>query len=77
MIILFKNSVHPEDIAGVEENINNCLKQRVPYKYFFRVITDDKKIKNISGEGNLMLDADGNPISLIGVCFDCGIKKIE
>lgn len=74
----FKECLHLDDIAIVENEIKNAIDEIRPYDIIYRVIWKNKEIKYIKAKALISKDKKGKNIKMIGVCFDITeIKKAE
>lgn len=65
----FRSRVHPEDLAMLENQVNNCIKNGIPFVYWFRIKSKIKPDgwKYIKGKGRVIRDASNKPIIMTGV----------
>ena len=72
---LFKQSLHPEDIAVVESAIEKSRENKTEYRCEFRVQWPDHSIHWILGKGHYIYDEQGQPIRMLGVVQDITSRK--
>jgi len=75
---IFFDHVHPED----KEYISECVKKSIAEKKFsnnfiHRIITSKGTIKTVQFLGEIILDAHGEVIEMIGACQDLTEQKME
>ena len=68
--------LHPEDREEVETALNNSQTYGGDYESEFRVIHSDGTINWIATRGKTYLDADGKPLSMMGIVREVTEKKI-
>ena len=71
----FINAVHPEDRQMVEHAIRECFDFGKPYFVEHRVIWPDGRIRWVSEHGDVVRDADGNPVKMLGLVQDIDSRK--
>lgn len=67
---LFRERVHPEDIDGLEANVEHAKLSRIRHSYRFRVLWPDGSTHHVQGCGFFSYDAQGNPEWMTGVITD-------
>lgn len=67
---MFRQRIHPDDLADVDAAINRALASRGDYKLRFRVCLDDGTIRYVCGSGRVELGADRHPIGINGAVVD-------
>ncbi|WOD39825.1 PAS domain-containing protein [Nodosilinea sp. E11] len=67
---IWANSVHPDDRAATETLLHQAILGQAIYDPEFRVIHGDGSIHHIKAHGMVVLDAEGNPKSMIGINLD-------
>lgn len=69
--------IHPDDFEQVWAHISQTLKDKMNFNFDFRIIRySDKAERWIMGLGEIVYDADGNPVSVMGTIQDITEKKI-
>jgi PAS domain S-box-containing protein len=66
----FKRLVHPDDLAGLLAEVDRCRQERRRFQYSFRIVWPDGSVHWMSTQGTVSLDAQGNPVRLLGVTWD-------
>jgi PAS domain S-box-containing protein len=66
----FRELIHPEDRERVVQTIFHAVRQRAVLNCEFRVVWPDRSVHWILSKGKVLLDADGEPSRMIGVCMD-------
>jgi PAS domain S-box-containing protein len=69
------NLIHPDDQPAMQAWINACASGDEPEALEFRCVWPDGTIRYISGQGKLMLDADGKPSHMAGTGQDITARK--
>ncbi|PQA56905.1 PAS domain-containing hybrid sensor histidine kinase/response regulator [Siphonobacter curvatus] len=72
---LFLSHIHPEDQEPITSQLNQTIKQRVPYDEQFRIVREDGQVRWMSGYGKVTPEHDGVPVQLSGVMFDITDRK--
>lgn len=63
-------TVHPDDLAQAEMQINEAIKGQKELKTEYRVIWPDGTIRNLIGMGKTIQDSSGKPIKMVGANWD-------
>jgi|SRR6185436_13537691 len=71
----FLNFIHNDDRQHVSELINQCLKDKKPFYYEARIITENKKEKAIYAEGKALLNDRNEVIKMFGITQDITKRK--
>lgn len=67
----FRERVHPDDIARVEDELRSNLAGRLTEtRCDHRVRLPDGTVKMIEGRGHIIRDANGRAIRVVGTCLD-------
>lgn len=72
----FIKRVHPDDQEIVEAAQNQTLHHQAEYNAEYRIILDDGTLRWVNSRGNVMRDAQGNPLLMTGVTMDVTARKI-
>jgi PAS domain S-box-containing protein len=72
---VWRNSVHPEDIAKAEGDLNRALATQVDYESEYRIALPDGSIRWILGRGRALYDNQGEPVRMAGVILDISDRK--
>lgn len=62
--------VHPEDRKRVRRHIGAALRDRQPFLLDERIVRPDGTISILSSQGDVIVDDEGSPIRMVGVCHD-------
>ena len=73
----FVQLIYPEDRAAMQAWINACMAGEHPGELEFRAVHADGTVRVISGRGELVRDADGRPIRMVGTAQDITARKHE
>jgi PAS domain S-box-containing protein len=71
----FLSIIHPDDRANVEEIIKDSAANKSFKSYYHRIIMPDGQIKTIYARGEIITDASGNVIKMIGTGQDVTDQK--
>ena len=66
----FMEMVHPEDRARVKDAVRACLEDGEDFDIEHRVILHQGKTRWIHEAGNVIRDADGKPVRMLGIVQD-------
>lgn len=66
----FKDLLNPDDIASMENAIQNALEGISPYNTVYRVICKNKDTRYIKARALVSKDLNGKALKMTGVCFD-------
>lgn len=72
----FIKRVHPDDLAIVETAQNQTLHHQAEYNAEYRIILDQGAIRWVNSRGNVLRDAQGNPLVMTGVTMDITARKL-
>ncbi|MDP2434106.1 MAG: PAS domain S-box protein [Pseudomonadota bacterium] len=73
----FIQLIHPDDRVAMRVWIEACINGEPPDDLEFRVVHPDGAVRIISGRGELVRDADGRPIRVLGTAQDITNHKQE
>ena len=74
----FLERVHPDDRAAVTAAVNTALRERAPYRIDHRIVCPDGNQRIVQEQGEVIVDADGTPVRMIGTVQDItDIKRTE
>lgn len=71
----FKEILHPEDSAGIEEVIHKAIHHLNQQNIVFRIQITNQHIKHIRGNIKLLYNKKNEPSKLTGVCIDITRQK--
>ena len=71
----FFNTLHNEDLARVKKLIETSIDAGEEYQAEFRVIWPDGSVHSLLGQGNILLDTEGQASNLIGIVMDITERK--
>jgi PAS domain S-box-containing protein len=66
----FLSLVHPEDRDLARSVVEQALRDRRPFLFDHRVIRPDGIVRTLQGRGEVIVDADGEPVRMIGTGQD-------
>lgn len=72
----FIKRVHPDDRTIVETAQNQTLHHQAEYNAEYRITLDDGAIRWVNSRGNVLRDAQGNPLLMTGVTMDVTARKL-
>lgn len=72
----FIGALHPDDVAVVTEKLEESVKFGSYYDVEHRVVWPDGSIKWIQEKGNIIRDAEGKPLRMLGIAIDIDHVKI-
>ena len=67
---------HPEDRQMVQDEVARALEEQKPFDFYYRIILDNGKQKNLHAKGTLLFDEAGKALSLVGTVQDVTQEKI-
>ena len=68
--------VHPEDRQRVSNAINACLQDHVDFNIEFRCVWPNGMVRWLQERGDVVRDADGKPLNMLGVVQDITERKL-
>lgn len=71
----FLDRVHPEDRASVREAITQAYRDHQPFDFDHRIVLPSGAIRIIHAQGKVILDAAGQPQTMIGTGHDITAQK--
>ena len=72
---LFRRGIHPDDIAGLEDILQQALRGDRVYECAHRVIWPDGSEHHIHGRGEVLFDDAGQAVRMIGTVQDVTERK--
>jgi PAS domain S-box-containing protein len=71
----WRQASHSEDVLRIETQLDAAVQDRRPLDLEFRVLRPDGEVRWRQLLGNVLLDHDGNPLCLTGICLDISSRK--
>jgi PAS domain S-box-containing protein len=71
----FRRYVHPDDRMGVQQTIDDALKNRSPYAAEFRVLRADGTLRWVAAKGQFYYSSAGEPKRMLGINWDITERK--
>lgn len=71
----FAQLIHPDDQAHVSAAIRQTLEQKTAYEIEFRAIQPDETVRWLSTSGGVVVNAQGEPIRMLGATRDITERK--
>jgi len=68
-------TVHPEDIAKANEDVQSALRGETKFDTEFRIVWSDKSIRYIKGDAIVVRDDSDKPLRMIGTYLDITARK--
>jgi PAS domain S-box-containing protein len=72
---IFKQALHPEDCARIEDITGQALLNRSGYKLEHRVLLPDGTERIVHEQAELIFDVDGKPLRVVGTVQDITERK--
>lgn len=73
---VFTLSVHPDDLARVQESAGRCMRGESPtFHAEFRIVLPDRSLRWIEAIGDVERNADGEPVRFVGVNIDVTSRR--
>jgi PAS domain S-box-containing protein len=66
----YQRDIHPEDRQHVVATVQRTLENRGGHELAYRIVRPDGEVRWLQAHGHLVLDEQGNPERLVGVCRD-------
>jgi PAS domain S-box-containing protein len=66
----FAGRIHPEDLPGVDAEVERCLAERDRFQQEFRVVWPDGSIHWVMGRGEFTFSGDGTALRMRGVVVE-------
>ena len=67
--------VYPDDRGLVRKAIETALHDLKPFAFEERILRPDGTIRTLQSQGEVVLDEDGRPLRLVGICQDITERK--
>ena len=71
----FVERIHPEDREMVQRTIEDALKGGSSFEVQERIMRPDGEVRVLDSRGEILLDASGAPVRILGVCQDITERK--
>jgi PAS domain S-box-containing protein len=68
--------IHPEDSDFVKRIVEEAVKTREPYNFYFRLVRPDGEVRIIHARGTVMADEQGNAVRMYGASQDVTDSKM-
>lgn len=62
--------IHPEDREAFNEDVQRCIKEKLPHDSTNRIIVGDGEIRYLQHKGRAFYDTNGNPMGMAGITRD-------
>lgn len=69
------DDVHPDDRQRCDAAIQGALKNEHPYDIEFRICLPDGSVRHIKGDGQVVFNAEGQPLRMTGINYDITQRK--
>ncbi len=66
----FARRVHPEDLAGIDAEVQRCIAARTTFEREFRIVRPDGSQRWIAGRGEFEFDPTGRAVRMRGAVID-------
>jgi PAS domain S-box-containing protein len=66
----FLANIHPDDRERIQGVHQQAYATGDPYQMIERIVRPDGEIRYLSSNGEVIMDADGNPVRMRGTCID-------
>jgi PAS domain S-box-containing protein len=66
----FLGNIHPEDRERIQAIHQQAYATGEPYQMIERIVRPDGEVRYLSSNGEVIMDADGNPVRMRGTCID-------
>jgi len=71
----YQKCIHPHDLEPLKQLIERALKEKKPYNSEYRIVRPDNDIRIVHEQGEVLLDANGNPVTIFGTIQDITQRK--
>ena len=72
---LFRELIHPDDQARVAASWNACVQHGKEYNIEYRIVQPCGAVRWIAARGNVVRDADGGALRMLGITMDITDRK--
>jgi len=66
----FLGRVHPDDRERVQRQVADAMKRGGPFAHDERIVRPDGSVRKLATVGEVLVDPEGRPVSLLGTCRD-------
>jgi PAS domain S-box-containing protein len=66
----FQSDMNPEHRERVRSAIERALREQMPYRVEYEIVRPDGESRWLEARGRTLLDPQGNPARMIGICMD-------
>ncbi|HKD79003.1 MAG TPA: PAS domain-containing protein [Candidatus Angelobacter sp.] len=70
-------TIHPDDLARVQAQIQKALTEKGEYYAEFRVLCPGSEVRWVSGQGRVITDSAGSPVRMVGIGMDITRRRAE
>jgi PAS domain S-box-containing protein len=71
----FKRDIHPDDLSMVLAEVDRAIAARDDYHVSYRIVRPDGQVRWLEAFGRFVLNPNGSPQKLGGVCMDVTTRK--
>lgn len=71
-----KNYIHPEDFAYFDQTVKNAVQNCLPYDVDYRICHGDGTLTYVSVKAEIICDATGQPVQIVGTVLDISDRKL-
>ena len=71
----FSERVHPEDLPGINAEVNRCIVAHEAFAREFRVVWPDQSVHWIQGRGEFTFDSENQPARMRGAVLETTARK--
>ncbi len=71
----FQADIHPEDRADVLARIARTVDDGTDHRLEYRIVRPDGELRWVEARGQVLRDATGRPVRMLGVCMDVTERK--
>ncbi len=72
---LIQSRIHPDDVRALADANLKCRQLGVPMNIDHRIVLPDGTIRWVAERGEVLKDAEGKPVKIIGTAFDLTLQK--
>jgi PAS domain S-box-containing protein len=66
----YKAEIHADDMPAIEASVHNAITTGAKHHVIYRITKPDGSLGWVEGNGKIILDRQGAPARLVGVCMD-------